>query len=281
MKEPTVKISIFTDEINRESHARAIELAQEWAVDAVEVRLFPSGRFPAVDEAELHDFTKRIEDAGLAVSGVSPGFFKCGWDDPSVEPTFTDGLPLACEWAKRWNCDMVTCFGFIRDDSPAVPQQVIDLLGRMATTVQQHGCRLTLENEAVCWGDTGIEAGDMIRQIGADRIRLCWDPGNAGQAGSTRPYPDEYDRVKDLVSHVHLKSVDLATKAWALLGDGAIDWPGQLNALRDDGYDGYLVIETHLHIRPDAFRTIDDDLSDQESNTLHNLNYLRSCLANG
>ena len=273
-----MRISIFTDEINRTSTKRAVELAKRWGIQAVEVRLFPSGRFPDVDQHELDDFTQLIDDAGLSVSGVSPGFFKCPVDDPSIEPALADALPRACEWSHRWNCDLVTCFAFLRDDSPAVPQRAIDLLGRMADAFQQHGCRLALENEAVCWGDTGIEAAHIIRQVGPDRLGLCWDPGNAAHAGSPHPYPDEYDQIKHLITHVHLKNADPATDSWALLDDGIVDWPAQINALRADDYSGYLVIETHLHIRPDAFRPIDNDLSDQESNSQHNLEFLRSCL---
>ena len=106
---------------------------------------------------------------------------------------------------------------------------------------RQHGCRLVLENEAGCWGATGLEAASIIRQVGSRNIGLCWDPGNSCLAGSARPYPDEYFQIKDLVSHVHMKNIEPLTDSWCLMDKGMVDWRGQLAALSADGYTGFLV----------------------------------------
>jgi len=273
-----MRLSVFTDEISPDSPERAIALAREWGIEHLELRLLSGGRFPAVPDADLERLSRQVLDAGLAVSGVSPGFFKCQWDDPAVELGLASGLPRACEWAKRLGTDLVTCFGFDRGQARHRPSAVVDLLGRMAGIVRAHGCRLALENEAVCWGATGVEAAGIIRQVGADLLSLCWDPGNALRAGAARPFPDEYETCKSLVSHVHMKNFDPSSGAWALIEEGAVDWPGQLAALARAGYDGFLVIETHLHVSPDAFRFADGPLSHLESNTLRNLRFVRSCL---
>ena len=273
-----MKVSVFTDEISPDSPEWAITLAREWGIEHLELRLLSGGRFPAVPDGDLERLSRQIADAGLAVSGVSPGFFKCRWDDPAVEQGFTEGLPRACEWAKRLGTDFVTCFGFHRGPSEHLPSAVVDLLGRMAEVVRAHGCRLALENEAVCWGGTGVEAAGIIRQVGADLLSLCWDPGNALRAGAAHPFPDEYEELKALVSHVHMKNFDPVSGSWCLIQEGAVDWPGQLAALSRDGYDGFLVIETHLHVSPDAFRFVDGPLSDLERNTLRNLRFVRACL---
>lgn len=275
-----MQISVFADEINAESPERALGLAREWGMTHVEVRGFPQGRFPAAPDAELERFSAQVRDAGLAVSGVSPGFFKCRWDDPSIEPRLAEGLPRACEWAQRWGTDLVSGFACHQDDAPRVPPAVIDLVGRLAARARESGCRFALENEAGCWGGTGLEAADIIRQVGSDNLTLCWDPGNASRAGSACPYPGEYEQIKDLVSHVHMKGYDPATGSWCLVHEGAVDWPGQIRALAADGFAGAAVIETHLHISPDEFRAIDEGLSDRESNTRRNLEFVRSWLAN-
>ncbi len=271
-------ISIFTDEINREDPLRAVELAAEWGVTHVEVRSLVGGRFPRVRDEEMEAFYARVCDAGLAVSGVSPGFFKCPIDDPSVAEGLSEGLPRACEWARRWGTDLVSGFGFDRGQGEGVPAEVVDRVGEMADIVSREGCRLALENEPVCWGGTGLEAAQMIRQIGVDRITLCWDPGNSARAGSACPYPDEYETVKDLVAHVHVKNYDPRTGGWVIAERGVVDWPGQLKALRSDGYGGFVVVETHLAISPDAFEVVDPTFSGLEANSLRNLKFVRECL---
>ena len=279
-----MRVSVFTDEINREEPAVAIARAKEWCarqtpppvptppqpattpggctrpllgvlrpgccvrrgITHVEVRSLPGGRFPAVSDAEIEEFIGMVSAAGLAVSGVSPGFCKCNVEDEQVADALATGLPRACEWALRMGTDMVSCFAFDRDDSEPihstnVPELVIQRLGEMADITAAHGCRLVLENEAVCWGATGLEAAHICRAVGTDRLGLLWDPGNSCMAGSRAPL-DEYAQLKDIVSHVHCKN--FADGGWSLMESGVVDWPAQVRALEDDGYDGFLVIET-------------------------------------
>lgn len=271
-------ISIFTDEIDRKDPGKAIALAAKWGVSHLEVRSLAGGRFPAVTDTELQAFRGRVQDAGLAVSGVSPGFFKCPLDDPAVPEGLAEGLPRACAWARKFGTDLVSCFGFGRGASGPVPAEAIDRLGEMAEVAAREGCRLVLENEAVCWGATGLEAAEMVRRVGADRIRLCWDPGNSARAGSACPFPEEYGALKDLVAHVHVKNYDAGSGRWALAETGVVDWPGQFEALRADGYGGFVVVETHLDISPDAFEVAEPGFGALAANSLRNLEFVRKCL---
>jgi L-ribulose-5-phosphate 3-epimerase len=273
-----VKVSIFTDEIDRDSSDRAISLAAEWGVTHVEVRRLSGGRFPAVSDEALATFQSNIVDAGLAVSGVSPGFFKCAVDDPQVEVSMKEALPRACDWARRLGTERVSCFAFQRDQSDGIPDEAIDLLGEMADITLGEGCRLILENEAVCWGATGLEVAEIIRQVGKNRLTLCWDPGNSARAGSVCPFPEEYETLKDLVTHVHVKNYDPESGNWSIAESGVVDWPGQFDALEADGYDGFVVVETHLDISPDAFEVADEAFTGLAANSLRNLEFVRKHL---
>jgi sugar phosphate isomerase/epimerase len=276
-----MKLSVFTDEISPSS-ARAVELAAAWGVSHIEVRAIDGVRFPRLGDAELQDFQRRFEDAGLAVSGVSPGLFKCRLDDPSIDQDMTETLPRACEWARRWGSDRVSCFAFRRAGDTQMPDEVVDRLAGMCEAAERAGCRLLLENEAGCWGGTGRLAAGIIRRVGEDRLGLCWDPGNAARAGSASPYPDEYEELRDsngaTIGCVHLKNYVSATGAWGLLEGPDIDWRAQLRALRGDGYDGFVVVETHTDELHEAFGLVDERLTPRESNTLRNIEFARGCL---
>ena len=275
-----MKLSIFTDEVSKRSE-RAIELAKSWGVSHVEVRSLDSGRFPRAPDNEMEDFHRRLSDAGLAVSGVSPGLFKCAVDDSMVKPGLDEVLPRACEWARRWGTDLVSSFGFGRRNGDTVPQEVVDLVERMASIAQRCGCRLVLENESVCWGDTGLNAADIIRRADHPNLSLCWDPGNAARAGSASPFPDEYRQIRDLVTHVHVKNFDADSGRWSLMESGIVDWPGQLAALREDGFAGFIVVETHTDISVEEFEPLGAGLDVLEENSLRNLHYLRSLTGPG
>jgi sugar phosphate isomerase/epimerase len=134
-----------------------------------------------------------------------------------------------------------------------------------------------------------VEAAEIVRRVGAARLGLLWDPGNScmfrAQHGEAQR-PDEYEGFKELVTHVHCKNVDVSAKPegeWALMDMGLVDWPKQLGALAADGYDGFVVVETHLHIRPDAFAVAEatggEGRSVLEDNSEANVRFLLSSLA--
>ncbi|MBQ34871.1 MAG: hypothetical protein CME04_00640 [Gemmatimonadaceae bacterium] len=279
-----VRIATFADEICREDPARALLLAARWNLEAVEVRSLPGGRFPRVSDDALRDVGHIVADSGLSVSGVSPGLFKCDVGDHQVESGIAELLPRACDWARTWGTERVSIFGTGRGDEPhgsgRLPPAVVDTLGRMCDVASRSGCHLVLENEAVCWGDTGTEAAALIRAVGVDGLTLCWDPGNSARAGADDPLA-EYGSLADLVTHVHLKNFDPDTDAWSLMDTGVVDWTGQFGALRADDYSGFVVIETHTSTEPDGVEPMVDGgetLSPLESNSLRNLQYTRSLL---
>tara|TARA_B100000809_G_scaffold237716_1_gene257757 strand:+ start:1004 stop:1846 length:843 start_codon:yes stop_codon:yes gene_type:complete len=279
-----MQIAAFADEINREQLTRAVQLATRWGVGAVEIRSLPGGRFPRGTAEELHAAGRLITDAGLVVSGVSPGLFKCAVEDDEVTSGIAELLPRACEWACQWGTERVSIFGTGRGDSPhgsgQFPPQVVDTLGRMCDVALASGCRLGLENEAICWGDTGAEAAALIRAVGSDRLTLCWDPGNSARAGAADTHA-EYEDLADLVTHVHLKNFDAEAAAWSLLDSGVIDWSRQLHALTLNDYSGYLVIETHTATEPANVTPLSEageKLAPLEANTLRNLRHLRALL---
>ena len=171
-----MKLSVFTDEISP-SPARAVELAAAWGVSHIEVRGLDGGRFPRVGDAELQDFQRRIEDAGLAVSGVSPGLFKCRLGDPSIDREMAEVLPRACEWALRLGSDRVSCFAFRRGVETPMPDEVVDRVAVMCEIAGGAGCRLLLENEAGCWAGTGLQAAGIIRRVGGETPRPVLGPG--------------------------------------------------------------------------------------------------------
>lgn len=104
-------LSIFTDEVSPNPQ-RAMALAAAWDIRAVEVRNLPGGRFPRAAEGELAEFGRWVEAAGLRVSGVSPGLFKCALDDPQVREGIDRLLPRSCEWAQRWGHESSFCIWF-------------------------------------------------------------------------------------------------------------------------------------------------------------------------
>lgn len=203
-----MRLAIVTDEVSQDP-ATAVELARGWGVEWFEVRMLMGRRFPDVEEGVIGRLEAVLREFGGRVSATSPGFFKVPVTDERVEPALREAFPRALELTRRLGAERMILFGFLRPEGEpreARPLgRVLELLAGMAERAAAYGVLCVLENEAVCYGDTGLRAASLIREVGHPNLKLNWDPGNSVAAGSPRPYPDEYEEIKDLVAHLHVK----------------------------------------------------------------------------
>ena len=261
-----MKVSILSDEISTDFDT-AVEVGLSWGIRNFEIRMAPSGRVPKVSPGDRKRFLTIKNQYAVSISSISPGFFKCAVDAPEVEKDMNEALPAAFEMARELGTDRVVIFGFgkpgkngaemLKADGTKYPSKVIDLLGVMADKAKTGGCRLFLENEPICWADTGVNTASIIRKVRNDNLMMNWDPCNSFHYlkvtnSPLKPFPDEYEQFKDIVGHLHIKDflwADDGKHQIVPVGKGNIDWPGQLKALVRDGYDGYFVIETHFRPR--------------------------------
>ena len=145
-------------------------------------------------------------------------------------------------------------FSYWRVDQPekAYPY-VRDRLAKAAELAGKNGVLLILENEHECNIGTGSEAGRILSDINSPHLKVNWDPGNAAMLGEV-PYPGGYQAVRGRMGHMHIKDVRKDAKGKltrAPVGGGFIDWRGQFQALKRDGYNGTMSLETHYR-RPDG-----------------------------
>jgi sugar phosphate isomerase/epimerase len=104
-----------------------------------------------------------------------------------------------------------------------------------------------LENEHACNIATAAESARLLKLVDHKSLKLVWDPANALVAGED-PFPRGYFELpKDRIAHVHAKDCHIVggKPVWGPLGTCSILWKEQIRALLDDGYRGYLSLETH------------------------------------
>ena len=103
-----------------------------------------------------------------------------------------------------------------------------------------------LENEASCNIATASETARVLAALDHPNLQVVWDPANCYVAGEN-PYPEGYGKLPVArIVHMHAKDCKAGhPPVWCALGDGAIDWKGQIAALARDGYKGWINLETH------------------------------------
>jgi L-ribulose-5-phosphate 3-epimerase len=262
---PVFRVAVINDEISQD-FGRACEVAAtEFGMSWIELRGMWNKNVLNLDAKEMDEARRILEKYRLRVTDIASPLFKVDWpgapkskfspkrDQFNADFTFDqqdEVLERSIELTKAFQTDRIRCFDFWRLDDQAPYRKDIDAkLLDAATLAGKKGVTLVLENEMSCNTATGAEAARTLQAVPSPHLLLNWDPGNATERGET-PYPQGYDLLpKNRLGHCHCK--DSAKKAngqgyeWAAMGRGMIDWEGQFRALKRDGYQLGVSLETH------------------------------------
>ena len=261
------KLGIITDEITQEFE-QALDFISHYSLQYCELRDLWKKNIMNLSKDELQRAKDLIEKHQLRVSDIGSPIMKYNLPEmPAREEkrdtfraNFTEQdterlLDQSFELAKFFGIRKVRIFAYwrVKDPEKAYPH-VRDRLAKAAEIAGRADMLLVLENEHECNIGTGQELGRVLKEINSPHLKGNWDPGNAVMLGEV-PYPGGYEHVRGLFAHVHVKDVrkDPATGKlqWAPVGGGFVDWKGQFRALRKDGYEGTMSLETHYR-RPDG-----------------------------
>lgn len=258
-----MQVCLIPDEYSHDP-ATAFELGRRWGVEHYEIRYAYRWRVPICPDWAAERVAAAVRDYGVTVTGISPGLFKPTMrTDGTRRPISTrsraeirrhleDLLPRFFAFAEQLGTRNVTVFALpkaadAKRDKP--PQIVIDSLTEAAEKARQGGFTLLLENGGGSWADTAGATAAVLDAVGSDALRLTWDPANAAWADpDSDPVARGYPLIRRHLANVHVKDLTVTEgkPAWAMLGEGIIDWPEQLRRLRADGYAGPLTLEPHL-----------------------------------
>lgn len=257
-----MKLTLIPDEISHDPFT-AIELGLRLGLDQFEIRNAYRWRLPLCPGWAVDKTVAAVKEYGVKVSGISPGIFKpvmrvegsyipVGTDTPEeVERHLTVHLPACFAFAERLQTRKITVFALGRQAGAGgeIPSIVIDSLGRAAEAAGRAGVVLLLENLAGTWADSTRSTLAILKAVNSGNLRLTWDPANVvyAQVGED-PVVGGYQQLCGYVENVHVKDVALTggKPHWVMLGDGVVNWAGQLNMLKQDSYSGPLTLEPHL-----------------------------------
>ena len=228
-----------------------------------ELRMIFGRNVVDLSDAELANALAIAAASGLEVISIASPLLKCVLPEaPEIDgrfeqdvfasrATFEDQPRLAArafEIAARAGARIVRVFSYWRTVRPEECfTRIVDALGRLADEAARFGLIVGLENEHACNISTGHDAARVMAALDHPNLQVVWDPANALVSGE-EPFPAGYAVLPaGRIVHVHAKNCyrDQDRLAWGPLGEGLIDWPGQVEALVRDGYRGWLSLETH------------------------------------
>jgi len=256
------KLGIISDELT-DNLEDALDFISHYKLHGTELRVIWGKNIMASPQADLDRAKKLLAQHNVQVSDIASPIFK--WNLPQIpakadekRDTFNASyveedadklLDDSFRLARFFGTRKVRIFSYWRVKNPdqAYPY-VRDRLAKAAQLAAKNDIVLVLENEHSCNIGTGRELGRILKDINSPNLRGNWDPGNAVMLGEY-PYSEGYAAVRDYIAHVHIKDVRKDPKTgkleWAPTGAGVVDWNGQFQAFRRDGYQGTMSLETH------------------------------------
>jgi sugar phosphate isomerase/epimerase len=257
------RIAAITDEFSPDDLDAALDGMAAVGMTGAELRVVGRRNMIDLSDEEVDGVRAAVEAKGMEIISLASPLLKCVLPgspplDSRVQHdvfgsphTFEDQPRLtkrAFEIAERLGVGIIRVFSFWRTTEPEkCYPQLREALLALADQAAARGVVIGLENEHACNVGTGVEAAQFLSTAAHPTLQLVWDPANASILGET-PFPDGYDALPaSRIAHVHAKDcyVKDHKPIWGAVGEMGIDWRGQIEALRRDGYRGWLSLETH------------------------------------
>jgi len=281
-----IKLGVFSDEVSQ-NLATAIALAKEFNLNGLEIRSVWDKPPQELNEDDAAKIRSALDEAGLECYSIASPFFKCELDSEEEYNQHIDILRRCIRLAKALGTNNVRGFTFWRKPSPTFEEardRIIEKFGEPVSIIEGEGIYVCIENESSTYIASGVKLRELIEDIGSPNIRVTWDPCNClFDRACEPPYPDGYEAVKGVLRLVHVKDAkkvdDERIGEHVPVGEGNAMLRPLFSRLKQDGYDGYLSLETHW--RPTE--QLEKDLVDKPGGAAYSENAelaSRICLEN-
>ena len=256
------RTAAITDEFSPDLET-AVRSMAEVGMTGAELRVVFGKNIVDLTDEELERAIATVRRHSHEIISIASPLLKCVLPDaPEVDArfqqdmfaathTFNDQPRLAAralELAERTGARIIRVFSYWRTVQPErCFTRIVEALGGLADKAAAHGVIIAVENVHACNISTGEETARLLKALEHPNLKVVWDPVNALVAGET-PFPDGYSRVApDRIVHVHAKDCHVADHkpTFCAVGEGAVDWRGQIDALARDGYRGWISLESH------------------------------------
>lgn len=200
------------------------------------IEMFDGNLVPYADRTqELRDLLQR---AGLELVSVYTGG---NFIYDEILPEELHRIRRAAELAAAVGAQRLVVGGGARraaGTQDADYERLASALDRVTDIAEEHGLTASYHPHLT----TIVESPDeLARLLPRTRIGFCPDTAHLAAGGGDpaeliRRYPDR-------IRHVHLKDLRSDPFGWLPLGQGVLDFADILRALRETGYDSWLIVE--------------------------------------
>ena len=221
-----------------------------------------------LNAAARKDFLAQVRDQGLEISAVC-GDLGHGFGDPHKNPDLVARSKRILDLSLEWDCGIVTThIGVVPEDSSHPRYRIMqEACGELARYADSVGAKFAVETGP----ETAVTLKGFLDSLKSHGVSVNLDPANLVMVTGDDPVRAVHT-LKDYIVHTHAKDgkriyyrapeevygivhtdkLESPSFAELPLGEGNVDFPAYLNALRQIGFQGYLTIEREVGDQPEA-----------------------------
>jgi sugar phosphate isomerase/epimerase len=214
-----------------------LEQAKQVGLDGVEVNVGGAAdQLQIADPAVRQKYKDQMKSTGLVISSLMMGLLNSY--PLASDPRGPAWLEQSIEAAKDLGAKVILVAFFGKGSllengqvKKADVDVVVERLKAAAPKAQAAGVILAIENTL-----SAQQNAEILDRIGHDSVRVYYDVGNTTNQGYD--VPAEIRFLKDRIVIFHFKDNP------HYLGEGKVQFPAIATAIRDIGYQGWIVLET-------------------------------------
>lgn len=254
------KKGVITDEISQEFKV-AVELAQKYKLDGVEIRSIWDKGPQELEKKDISNIKSIMSDTDMVVCGISAPFFKCDIDSKEEVVGSIEILKRCINLAQTLDTKFVRGFTFWdKGNFDGNLNKIISKFEKPLELLEKENITLLLEFDPSVYAKNAQNLVKVLKGINSPYVKGLWDPGNdIYDPEDEVPFPDGYSIIKPYMVHMHLKDVRKLPSGKVIgtpIGEGQVDYIGQFRELIKDGYEGFVVLETHYRPKHDIGETL-------------------------
>lgn len=240
-------VSAFADEIS-ESLEVQMDVLKKQGIHHLEVRGIAGRSIVDYSITEIKEFKRILDENQLKVSSIGSPIGKIMITDP-----FEEHLALfrhTLEIAKAFESPFIRMFSFYIPENENPDEFEAEVVQRWQAFIKEakdYPVVLLHENEKGIYGDTAERCAKLMHHVNSEQVKVAFDPANFVQCRE-EVYPNAYELLKEDIVYLHIKDALFETGEVtpAGLGDGKVR--EVLEALVEQGFEGYTSLEPHLTI---------------------------------
>ena len=243
-----IMISGFADEIDPQLDVQ-LKVVKALGMDHICLRA-ADGK--GIADYSVEEFQERIlprlKAAGIKISSLGSPIGKIDIHDEQAYAAQLEQLDTLCRICNLADCKYIRMFSFWMpkgEDPDSYTDLVLEKLAGFAKVAEKHGVILIHENEKDIYGDIGRRCKVILDRLASPHFKAAFDFANFVQCGED---PAEcWELLKEHVVYIHIKDAVHGNNENVLCGTGDGKIPQLLKqAIRQDGYEGFLTLEPHL-----------------------------------